>query len=148
MGQVVAQSRLKKLLGKLRRERKRIVFTNGCFDLLHLGHVEYLRQARKLGDLLIVGINSDASVKRLKGKARPVLPQIDRSRILAALESVDYAVIFPEDTPLELLKRIKPDILVKGGDYSADNIVGGRFVRSYGGRVKTIPLVKGKSTKL
>jgi len=148
MGRVVTQAKLKKILAELRQERKRIVFTNGCFDLLHVGHVKYLAKAKRMGDVLVVGLNSDSSVRRLKGKGRPILAQKDRGEILAALESVDYVTIFKEDTPHKLIRLVRPDILVKGADYRADNIVGVEFVRSYGGEVKTIPLVKNKSTNL
>lgn len=148
MGQVIRQSDLRKLVSKLRRQKKRIVFTNGCFDILHLGHVKYLRKASQWGEVLIVGLNSDASVRQLKGRARPILPQADRAEILAALEPVDYVVTFNQITPLDLIKKIKPNILVKGGDYQADNIVGAQFVRSYGGKIATVPLIKSKSTNL
>jgi len=147
MGRVVTQTRLKKILAELRQKRKKVVFTNGCFDLLHVGHVKYLAKAKRMGDVLVVGLNSDSSVRRLKGKERPILAQKDRGEILAALESVDYVTIFKEDTPIKLIGLVRPDILVKGADYGADNIVGGDFVRSYGCKVSTIPLVKGKSTK-
>ncbi len=147
MGRVVTQARLKQILAEFRQKRKKIVFTNGCFDLLHVGHVKYLAKAKRMGDVLVVGLNSDPSVKRLKGKGRPILAQKDRGEILAALESVDYVTVFKEDTPFRLIKQVKPDILVKGADYGADNIIGAEFVRSYGGKVKTIPLVANKSTK-
>jgi D-beta-D-heptose 7-phosphate kinase/D-beta-D-heptose 1-phosphate adenosyltransferase len=148
MGRVVTQTRLEKVLAELRQKRNKIVFTNGCFDLLHVGHVKYLAKAKRMGDVLVVGLNSDSSVKRLKGKGRPILAQKDRGEILAALEPVDYVTIFKEDTPNKLIRLVRPDILVKGADYKADNIVGAEFVRSYGGEVKTIPLVKNKSTNL
>lgn len=147
MGRFVTKTRLQTTLGRIRRQRKKVVFTNGCFDLLHAGHVAYLQKARRLGDVLVVGLNSDSSVKRLKGKGRPILSQADRAKIIASLVCVDYVVIFGQDTPLNLIKNVKPDILVKGGDYKADNIVGADIVRSYGGKVKTIPLVRNKSTK-
>lgn len=127
-------------------EGQRIVFTNGCFDIIHIGHVTYLNKAAKLGDILIVGLNSDASVKRLKGKSRPVNCEKDRAGVLAGLRSVDYVVVFDEDTPEELIKAIRPSILVKGGDYNGETIVGADFVRHDGGVVVTIPLVEGKST--
>ena len=127
------------------RQRK-VVFTNGCFDILHYGHISYLAQARQLGDVLVVGLNSDASVKRLKGPSRPVNNQEARAFVLAALEMVDYVVIFEEDTPYNIITRVKPDILVKGGDYEIDNIVGGDFVRARGGQVLTIPFEDGFST--
>lgn len=142
---IVALDRLKKILTR-QRHSKRIVFTNGCFDILHLGHIQYLEQAKAKGDLLVVGLNSDASVKRLKGKTRPILPQHDRARILAALECVDYVVLFGEDTPRNIIKTIEPDFLVKGGDWSPDTIVGSEIVRNKGGRVLTIPYLTNKST--
>jgi len=138
--------KLKKLIPYLKARRKKIVFTNGCFDLLHCGHVKYLQDGKKEGDILVVGINSDASVKRIKGKKRPLVNERDRLRLVASLESVDYVVLFKEDTPLEIIKFIKPDVLVKGADWNKSNIVGRDFVLSYGGRVSTIKLVKGYST--
>lgn len=126
--------------------QQKIVFTNGCFDLLHCGHITYLAKARELGDVLVLGLNSDASVKRLKGPTRPVNPQDARALVLAALEMIDYVVVFEEDTPYELIAKVKPDVLVKGGDYEIDNIVGGDIVRERGGVVTTIPFVDGFST--
>jgi D-beta-D-heptose 7-phosphate kinase/D-beta-D-heptose 1-phosphate adenosyltransferase len=125
---------------------KRVVFTNGCFDLLHAGHVKYLQKARKLGDLLVLGLNSDASVRRLKGPKRPLIDQDERAHLLAALDCVDYVVLFDEDTPLELITALKPHILVKGGDYSLEGVVGKDIVESYGGRVELVTFVDGKST--
>ncbi len=132
---------LKKLLELLEKVRgkKKIVFTNGCFDILHAGHADYLNKAKSLGDILVVGINSDASVRRIKGEKRPILPQQMRAYLLDNLKPVDYVVIFEEDTPLELIKAIKPDILVKGADWDLERIVGADFVLSYGGRVERIP---------
>ena len=127
-------------------KQKKIVFTNGCFDILHKGHVTYLQKARKLGDLLIVGINSDASVRRLKGADRPVNNEKDRAFVLGALDCVDKVVMFSEDTPEKLIRKIRPDVLVKGGDWKKENVVGGPFVESYGGKVRLIPFVKGFST--
>ncbi len=124
----------------------KVVFTNGCFDILHLGHIDYLEKARALGDRLIVGLNSDASVRRLKGAERPINPEYARARVIAALEFVDAVCIFEEDTPKSLIEKIFPDILTKGGDYTVENIVGADFVRSYGGQVQTIDLVEGFST--
>ena len=126
--------------------RQKIVFTNGCFDILHRGHITYLAQARQLGDLLVVGLNSDASVRRLKGPERPVNDEQSRALLLAALEMVDYVVLFEEDTPYNLILKVKPDLLVKGGDYDIDNIVGADFVRQRGGEVRTIPFVQGFSS--
>lgn len=125
---------------------KRVVFTNGCFDLLHAGHVKYLQGARSLGDLLVLGLNSDASIRRLKGKKRPLIGEEERAHILAALDCIDYVVIFEEDTPLELITLLRPDILAKGGDYTPEGVVGREFVESYGGRVELVPFVDGKST--
>ncbi|MEL6653445.1 MAG: D-glycero-beta-D-manno-heptose 1-phosphate adenylyltransferase [Bacteroidota bacterium] len=124
----------------------KVVFTNGCFDLLHLGHLDYLEKARRLGVRLIVGLNDDESVRRLKGTSRPILPQQERARMLAALEFVDGVILFAEDTPLNLIKAIQPDILVKGGDYQIEEIVGYEEVMSWGGTVTTIPLLEGYST--
>lgn len=129
-----------------KKENKKIVFTNGCFDLLHIGHVTYLEEAKKLGDVLIVGINTDASVRVLKGPTRPIQNENDRSAILAALKAVDHTILFSEDTPLNLIKKIKPDVLVKGGDWKIEQIVGSDFVMSYGGQVKSLNFVNGKST--
>ena len=126
--------------------KKTIVFTNGCFDILHVGHVTYLEAAKNLGDALVVGVNSDASVRRLKGKSRPINPEKDRAAVLSALRCVDFVVLFEEDTPLRIITALKPNVLVKGGDYTPDTIVGADVVRSGGGSVVTIPLVAGKST--
>jgi D-beta-D-heptose 7-phosphate kinase/D-beta-D-heptose 1-phosphate adenosyltransferase len=123
-----------------------MVFTNGCFDLLHRGHVEYLQRARALGDALVVGVNTDQSVERLKGKGRPVVPQDDRVWILAGLESVDAVTLFSEDTPRELLAELLPDVLVKGGDYRLNEVVGREEVEEAGGVVKLIPFIPGRST--
>lgn len=128
------------------RQGKQVVFTNGCFDLLHVGHVKYLQKARELGDLLIVGLNSDRSVRQLKGANRPLIAEEERAHILAALDCVDYVTIFDEDTPLELIKLFNPEVLVKGGDYSLDGVVGRAEVESRGGRVELVQFVDGKST--
>jgi len=131
----------------LQAQGQKVVFTNGCFDLLHPGHVAYLEQARSLGDGLIVGVNTDASVRRLlKGAGRPVTKEGDRARVLAALACVDKVVLFGEDTPLELITALQPDILVKGGDYALHEIVGREVVENRGGRVLTLPLVPGHAT--
>lgn len=142
----VSWQRLPTLLRALRRRRRRIVFTNGVFDILHRGHVAYLGKARKLGDVLIVGLNTDASVRRLKGEFRPINPLADRAAVLLALKAVDYVVPFPQDTPLELIRRIKPDILVKGADYQRREIVGAADVIAAGGKVRRIRLIPGHST--
>ncbi len=133
---------IKKIADHLRQKGKKIVFTNGCFDILHLGHVRYLEQAKALGDVLIVGVNSDSSVRRLKGPSRPVNPQYDRAYLLASLEAVDYVVVFDEDTPYELIKRVRPDILVKGGDYKDKKVVGSDIAKE----TRLIDFVPGKST--
>lgn len=130
----------------LKRQGRKIVFTNGCFDVLHYGHIRYLLEARKLGDLLVVGLNSDESVRRLKGSSRPINRENERAFVLAALACVDYVTLFEEDTPEELIKLVRPDVLVKGGDYTLDNIVGADFVTKNGGTVTTIPFVEGFSS--
>lgn len=135
-----------RLAERFRRQKKKIVFTNGVFDLLHRGHVEYLAKARSYGDVLVVGLNSDASTRRLKGPGRPLQTQADRAVVLLALRAVDYVVIFGEDTPEKLIHEIRPDVLVKGADYRLADIVGASFVQSYGGVVRRARLVKGRST--
>ncbi|TMQ51789.1 MAG: D-glycero-beta-D-manno-heptose 1-phosphate adenylyltransferase [Candidatus Eisenbacteria bacterium] len=125
---------------------ERIVFTNGVFDLLHRGHVEYLEEARALGDHLVVGVNSDASVRRIKGPERPLVPAAERAELLAALACVDLAIVFEDDTPERLIRQVEPDVLVKGGDWTPDRIVGREFVESRGGRVLNVPLRGGLST--
>ena len=137
---------LSRTIARLRFKNVRIVFTNGCFDLLHRGHVEYLAKAADLGDYMIIGLNSDESVKRLKGPARPVNDQQSRAAVLAGLSFVSAIVIFEEDTPYELIKSIRPDTLVKGQDYNISEIVGADIVNSCGGEVITLPLVQGFST--
>ncbi|NPB07909.1 MAG: D-glycero-beta-D-manno-heptose 1-phosphate adenylyltransferase [Aquificae bacterium] len=140
---------LEELLSVLEEERKkgkRVVFTNGCFDIIHAGHVDYLKKAKALGDILVVGMNSDESVRRIKGSRRPVIPQELRAVVLEALKPVDYVVVFEEDTPEKLIKAIRPDVLVKGGDWPLDRIVGREFVESYGGKVLTIPFEYDIST--
>ncbi|MBQ2509148.1 MAG: D-glycero-beta-D-manno-heptose 1-phosphate adenylyltransferase [Bacteroidales bacterium] len=128
------------------REGKKVVFTNGCFDVIHRGHVSYLAQARDLGDLLVLGLNSDSSVRRLKGPTRPVNDEESRALVLASLECVDYVVLFDEDTPYRLIDAVQPDILVKGGDYQIDQIVGYDIVKAHGGEVLTLPFVDGFSS--
>ncbi len=138
--------RLIKIIKRLKKEKKRVVFTNGCFDILHYGHAQYLEDARIKGDVLVVAVNSDASVKRLKGRKRPIVNEQDRLKVVAGLESVDYVVLFNEDTPIKVIKALKPDILLKGSDWSVKEIVGGDIVRSNGGKVKTVKLIPGRST--
>ncbi len=143
---IVTLAGVRRLAASLRRAHRRIVFTNGCFDLLHYGHVCYLERARRLGDVLIVAVNDDRSVRRLKGRSRPIQPLHDRLRILAALEVVDWVVAFGTPTPLQVIQGVRPAVLVKGGDWAVDRIVGSEFVRSYGGAVRTIPYVPRRST--
>jgi rfaE bifunctional protein nucleotidyltransferase chain/domain len=137
---------LSELSGK--RKNQKLVFTNGCFDILHVGHVRYLKEAKAQGDILVIGLNADESVKRLKGEERPVQNQEDRGEILSALDCVDYVCLFTEDTPINLIKAVKPDVLVKGGDWPIEKIVGSDFVMSYGGVVRPLQFVPGRSTSL
>jgi D-beta-D-heptose 7-phosphate kinase/D-beta-D-heptose 1-phosphate adenosyltransferase len=137
---------LAEVLAELRRQGQRIVFTNGCFDLLHPGHIYTLSQAKSLGEVLVVGINSDASVRRLKGARRPILSETERVLILSALAAVDYVTIFSEDTPLALIRLLRPQMLVKGGDWSAETVVGREIVEAEGGRVVLVPYQAGFST--
>ena len=130
----------------LQQQGKKIVFTNGCFDILHAGHVDIFQQARNLGDALVVAVNSDISIKKIKGEKRPVVPQAQRMQILAALEAIDYVVIFEEENPLKIIKELQPDILVKGGDWPVETIVGREIVEKKGGKVISVPLMKGIST--
>jgi D-beta-D-heptose 7-phosphate kinase/D-beta-D-heptose 1-phosphate adenosyltransferase len=143
---LVSREEIVKMCGLFRKDNKKIVFTNGCFDILHAGHVTYLKQAKALGDLLVIGLNSDSSVNKLKGQGRPVVAENDRALVLSALRSVDFVVFFDEETPYELINSIKPDFLVKGGDYTPDSIVGADIVKDAGGEVVVIPFVEGKST--
>jgi len=136
-----------KAVKKLKEQNKKIVFTNGCFDILHAGHASYLLKAKSLGSALVIGLNGDGSVKKLKGKSRPIVTQKNRAIMLAALEAVDLVVIFNGLTPIKLIKAIKPDVLVKGGDWRKEDIVGANFVESYGGKVKSLPYIKGLSTR-
>jgi D-beta-D-heptose 7-phosphate kinase/D-beta-D-heptose 1-phosphate adenosyltransferase len=147
LGKIMTSAQLSPILEHARAQKKRIVFTNGCFDLMHIGHTRYLREAKALGHLLVVGVNSDASVRGLnKGSDRPIVPEAQRAEVLAALECVDYVVIFPEPDPERLIAALQPDVLVKGGDWAIDKIVGREIVETRGGVVKTIPLVPGMST--
>lgn len=143
---IKTRKQLNRILTSLRSKDKRVVFTNGCFEVIHTGHIRCLTRAKKSGDILVVAVNSDSSVRRLKGKNRPVVCEKDRMEIVAALECVDYVVLFREDTPGEIIEYLKPDILVKGADYKLHEIVGRKTMKRYGGKVKTIPLVKNKST--
>ncbi len=146
MGSLVSLPTLVRIRRTLARKRRTVVFTNGTFDILHRGHVEYLAAARKLGDVLVVGLNTDRSIRRIKGKHRPINRNADRAAVLAALASVDYVVFFGEDTPARLIARLIPDVLVKGADWKPDAIVGADTVVANGGRVRTIRLTRGRST--
>ena len=137
---------IKSIRKEFRDEKKKVVFTNGCFDLIHAGHVDYLTKAKELGDVLLVGLNSDSSVRRIKGDKRPILQEEERAFIISSLKPVDYVVFFDEDTPAELIAEIIPDILVKGADWSIENIVGRDVVEANGGEVKTIRFVNNQST--
>jgi len=137
---------LKNIVDELRNQNLKIVFTNGCFDILHKGHVEYLNHAKKFGDILIVGINSDKSIKKIKGDKRPIIPVESRIYVLNNLKSVDFVVLFDEDTPINLIKIIKPEVHVKGGDYNEDDLPESKIIKEYGGEVKIIPLIEGFST--
>ncbi len=138
--------KLKTELSLLKKEGKSIVFTNGCFDILHVGHVSYLEEAKRQGDVLVVAINSDISVERLKGTGRPILSEGDRSKILAALESVDFVTIFGQDDPASIVTELDPDVIVKGSDWKEEEIIGAKHVKNSGGRVVSIPFLKGYST--
>jgi len=146
LGKVVTQEELILHAGALKRNARRVVFTNGCFDLLHPGHLRCLEAARALGDALVVAINSDSSVRAMKGDGRPIIPQDERAEILAALAAVDFVVIFDQPTPQQLIARLLPDVLVKGGDWGPDAIVGRAEVEAAGGRVVSVPLEPGYST--
>lgn len=143
---VVSKKNAKTIVTKWQNNNKKVVFTNGCFDIIHRGHVDYLKKSREMGDYLILGLNSDDSVKRLKGAPRPYQSESDRAEILSNLRSVDIVTIFNQDTPLELICELRPDILVKGGDYDLNSIVGAKEVQSWGGKVKIIPFLKGYGT--
>lgn len=145
-GKILCRTDLKGRVATLKQEGKRIVFTNGCFDILHIGHVQYLEKAKALGDILVLALNSDASVRAIKGPLRPVVPQEERAYVMASLEVVDYVTIFDEDTPLVLIEYIEPDILVKGGDWSRETVVGSESVERRGGRVVIIPQVSETAT--
>ncbi len=145
-GKIKTLSGLKQEITRLKAKGKKIVFTNGCFDILHYGHAQYLQAARNKGDILVVAVNSDSSIRKIKGKSRPIVDENNRLKLLSALESIDYLILFKETTPLSVIKEIKPDVLVKGADWDKNKIAGSDFVASYGGRVLTIKLVKGLST--
>jgi len=146
MNKILERNALKNELEELRKKGKKIAFTNGCFDILHVGHVRYLREAKKTADVLVLALNSDSSVRSIKGEKRPILNENERAEILAALEFVDFITIFEELTPLELIVCLQPDILIKGGDWPEEKVVGREEVKKWGGRVAIIPEIEGKST--
>jgi rfaE bifunctional protein nucleotidyltransferase chain/domain len=146
MDKILSWGGVKKEVDRLRAEGKKIAFTNGCFDILHVGHVRYLREARKKADVLILGLNSDSSVRAIKGEKRPLVSQADRAEVLAALAAVDYITVFEETTPLKLIEYLRPDLLVKGGDWKEEMVVGRDAVRSWGGRVAIVTMTEGAST--
>ena len=143
---ILPLNQLVRLVRRLRRQGKRIAFTNGCFALLHIGHLTTLEQIKRRADILVVAVNADASVRRLKGPGRPLVPDRERARLVAALKPVDWVTLFPEATPLKLIRAIRPDLLAKGGDWTRERIVGREIVESYGGRVVVIPYVAGRSS--
>lgn len=146
MSKITPRNELKTTVDRLKREGKKVVFTNGCFDILHAGHTRYLREARKLGDALILALNSDSSVRSIKGPMRPIVPEAERAEVVGALDSVDYVTVFDELTPLELIEFLRPDVIVKGGDWAEKDIVGAETVRKWGGRVAIMPEIEGAST--
>ena len=146
MWKVKRLEEVKKIVAGLKRKKKKVVFTNGCFDILHYGHIKYLEKCKALGDFLIIGLNSDSSVKKIKGKNRPIRGEKERAALLSALEFVDYITLFNQETPESLIKAIEPDVLAKGGDWRIKDIVCGDYVKRRGGRVVMIPFVKGYST--
>ena len=146
MKKILTWKELKREADRLRGEGKKIAFTNGCFDILHVGHVRYLQEARRTVDILILGLNSDASVRAIKGDRRPLVPQQERAEVVAALAAVDYVTVFDETTPLKLIEHLRPDCIVKGGDWQEETVVGRDVVRSWGGKVIIVPLTEGAST--
>ncbi len=143
---LVSLQKLKKRIADARKNGKTIAFTNGCFDIIHAGHVRYLNKAKSLGDILVIGLNSDSSVRKIKGEKRPIVPQKERAEVLSGLEAVDYVVLFNEPTPIKLIKAVLPDILVKGADWASHEIVGADIVKTAGGKIKRVKLVQGRST--
>ena len=146
MGKIKTLGEIKKIASSLKKRKKEIVFTNGCFDLVHYGHIKYLERCKKLGDVLVVGLNSDSSVKKIKGRGRPVTGEAERAAVIAALEFVDYVTIFGAKTPLGLIRAVSPDIIAKGGDWKKKDIVGADFVEGRGGRVVSVPFFRGYSS--
>ena len=143
---ILSQKKLSRVLSELRRKKRKVVFTNGCFDILHYGHIAYLRKARSFGDVLILGLNSDKSVNRIKGPSRPMNNEKDRAEVVSELLCVDYVVVLGEDTPEKLIRQIMPDVLVKGSDWAHSKIVGADIVKANGGSVRRVKLLKGRST--
>ena len=143
---IKTQDELIPILDRLRKQGKKVVFTNGCFDILHVGHVRYLKEAKGYGDILVVAVNSDLSVKSIKGDKRPIVSQSERAEVVAALEMVDYVTMFDEDTPYNIIKKLQPDVLIKGGDWTIDKIIGRDIVEARGGKVIAIPFIEGAST--
>ncbi len=137
---------LKKILSKHRKQGKKIAFTNGCFDIMHVGHVTYLQKAKKGNRILVVGLNSDSSVKQIKGKQRPIVPEAERAAVLAALTCVDYVIIFHEDNPFNVISELRPDVIIKGADWKGKEVIGSDVVTSYGGKVELLPYIDGAST--
>ena len=146
MNKIYPKNELKAEVDRLKREGKKVIFTNGCFDILHAGHTRYLREAKKLGDILILALNSDNSVRSIKGEKRPIVPEAERAEVVASLASVDYVTVFNEPTPLALIEFLQPDVIVKGGDWAEKDIVGTEAVRKWGGRVAIMPEIEGAST--
>jgi D-beta-D-heptose 7-phosphate kinase/D-beta-D-heptose 1-phosphate adenosyltransferase len=146
MDKILDRTKLKDKLNELRTQGKKIAFTNGCFDILHVGHVRYLREAKKTADVLVLALNSDSSVRTIKGEKRPVVGEQERAEIMAALEFIDFVTVFQEPTPLELINLLQPDVLIKGGDWPEEKVVGREEIRTWGGRVAIIPEIEGKST--
>lgn len=145
-GKVQSRDQIKTTAARAKTQGKKIVFTNGCFDLLHVGHLRVLREAKKLGDILIVGLNSDRSVGEMKGAGRPIVSEAERAELIGALEMVDYVTLFDEPDPIPLLREIKPDVLVKGGDWGESGVVGRELVEGWGGKVAVVPFLDGHST--
>jgi D-beta-D-heptose 7-phosphate kinase/D-beta-D-heptose 1-phosphate adenosyltransferase len=146
MNKIYPKDELKAEVGRLKREGKKVIFTNGCFDILHAGHTRYLREAKKLGDVLILALNSDNSVRSIKGEKRPIVPEAERAEVVASLASVDYVTVFEELSPLALIEFLQPDVIVKGGDWAEKDIVGAEAVGKWGGRVAIMPEIEGAST--
>ena len=146
MENLIKRDKIGEVIDSQKKDGKKIVFTNGCFDILHVGHLRYLEEAKMFGDILVIGLNSDASVKRLKGDKRPIVPEEERAEMLLGLKCVDYVVIFEENTPVEILGEVKPDVHVKGGDYTKERLPEAEIVERNGGRVEIVSLIKGKST--